>query len=96
MLSVLAHASWRLLPWAWHLTLVVYGIGVVGSLWQVRIGIEEGWTAAVVNAAVVAYAATPGVPRAYKSRPRRGRAGMRREPLDGQFCPGANQNFCPS
>ncbi|HEX8274973.1 MAG TPA: hypothetical protein VF615_20225 [Longimicrobiaceae bacterium] len=73
VLAVLAHASWRLRPWAWHLTLLVYGIGVAGSLWQVSIGIREGWTAAVVNAAVVAYAATPGVRRTYRG----GREGAR-------------------
>lgn len=68
VLLVLAYASGRLLPWAWHLTLVVYGIGVLGSLWQVSVGIREGWMAAVVNGAVVAVAATPAVRRAYRLR----------------------------
>ncbi len=67
VLAVLAYASWRLRPWAWHLTLFVYGIGVIGSLWQVSMGIRQGWIAAVVNGAVVAYAATPAVRRAYLS-----------------------------
>jgi hypothetical protein len=70
VLAVLAYASWRLRPWAWHLTLLVYGIGVVGSLWQVSMGIRQGWIAAVVNGAVVAYAATPDVRRAYLSHRR--------------------------
>lgn len=65
VLAVLAWASWHLRPWAWHLTLAVYGIGVVGSLWQVSVGIPEGWVAAVVNGAVVVYAARPKVRRAY-------------------------------
>ena len=65
VLATLAHASWRVRPWAWHLTLIVYGIGVAGSLWQVSVGIREGWIAAAVNAAVVAYAARPKVRRAY-------------------------------
>jgi hypothetical protein len=65
VLAVLAIASWRERPWAWHMTLVVYGIGVLGSVWQVSVGIREAWVAAVVNGAVVAYAATPGVRRAY-------------------------------
>jgi hypothetical protein len=68
VLLVLAYASWGLLPWAWHLTLVVYGIGVLGSLWQVSVGIREGWMAAVVNGAVVAAALTPPVRRAYRVR----------------------------
>jgi hypothetical protein len=66
VLSVLAYASLRVRPWAWHLTLLVYGIGVLGSLWQVSVGIREGWAAAVVNGAVVAYAATPRVRRVYQ------------------------------
>lgn len=65
ILAVLAYASWRRRWWAWHMTLVIYGIGVVGSLWQVSVGIAEGWVAGMVNAAVFAYAATPGVRRAY-------------------------------
>jgi hypothetical protein len=70
VLAILAYASWRVRPWAWHLTLLVYGIGVIGSLWQVSIGIRQGWVAAAVNGAVVVYAATPGVRRAYRrSRP---------------------------
>ena len=38
---------------AWHMTLVVYGIVVLGSLWQVSVGIREGWMAVAVNGAVV-------------------------------------------
>lgn len=68
VLAILALGSWQLRPWAWHLTLAVYGIGVVGSLWQVSVGIQEGWVAAAVNAAVVALAATPAARRAYRSR----------------------------
>ena len=67
VLATLAYASWRMRPWAWPLTLVVYGIGVLGSLWQVSVGIAEGWVAAAVNAAVVVYAATPAVRRAYRA-----------------------------
>ena len=68
ILSVLAWASWRLRPWAWELTLVVYGVGVIGSLWQVSIGIPQGWVAAIVNGAVFSYAATPAVRHAYRAR----------------------------
>lgn len=68
VLGVLAYASWRRRPWAWPLTLVLYGIGVLGALWQVSVGIPQGWAAAVVNASVFAYAATPAVRRAYLGR----------------------------
>ena len=65
VLTTLAYASLRRRPWAWHLTLLVYGIGVAGSLWQVSVGIEQGWISAAVNAAVVGCACTPAVRRAY-------------------------------
>ncbi|MDX2153736.1 MAG: hypothetical protein SFV54_23535 [Bryobacteraceae bacterium] len=65
VLGVLAYGSWRVRWWAWPLTLVVYGIGVSGSLWQVSVGIRQGWAAAVVNGAVFVYASTPAVRRAY-------------------------------
>lgn len=66
VLAVLAYASWRRRPWG--LTLVVYGIGVLGALWQVWMGIPQGWVAAAVNGAVLVYAATPRVRRAYTGR----------------------------
>ena len=66
VLAILAFASGRKRPWAWHLTLVVYGIGVLGSLWQVSVGIGEAWVAVVVNGGVVAYAARPSVREAYR------------------------------
>jgi hypothetical protein len=68
VLATLAYASWRLRPWAWAMTLVVYGVGVLGSLWQVSVGIPQGWVAASVNGAVFVYASRPGVRRAYTGR----------------------------
>jgi hypothetical protein len=68
VLATLAYSSWRVRPWAWPMTLVVYGVGVLGSLWQVSVGIPQGWVAASVNAAVFIYASTPSVRRAYTGR----------------------------
>lgn len=68
VLGMLAYGSWRVRSWAWALTLVVYGIGVLGSFWQIAVGIHEAWLAALVNGAVFAYAATPRVRRAYTGR----------------------------
>ena len=65
VLAVLAYSSWRVHWSAWPMTLLVYGIGVLGSLWQVSMGIPQGWMAAAVNSAVVIYAARPAVRRAY-------------------------------
>lgn len=63
--SNLAYSSWRVSWWAWPMMLVVYTIGVLGSLWQVSMGISQGWVAAAVNGAVFVYAARPVVRRAY-------------------------------
>jgi hypothetical protein len=65
-LVALAYASWRKRPRAWGMTVVAYGIGVVGGLWEVSVGVPQGWIAAAINAAVVAYASTPGVRLAYR------------------------------
>lgn len=65
VLATLSYGSWKLRPYAWPLTLAVYSIGVLGSLWQVSLGIASAWTAAVINAGVVAYATTPAIRRAY-------------------------------
>ena len=65
-LVALAHASWRRRRRAWPMTVVAYGIGVVGGLWEVSVGVPQGWVAAAINAGVVAYASTPGVRRAYR------------------------------
>ncbi len=65
VLAILACASFRRKRWAWHMTLVVYSVGVLGSLWQVSLGIRPGWISAVVNGAVVAYASRRNVRNAY-------------------------------
>jgi hypothetical protein len=65
VLAVLAYGSLRLFSWAWAMTLVVYGIGVLGSLWQVSLGIRPGWISAVVNGAVFVYAGRRDVRDAY-------------------------------
>lgn len=68
VLATLACASWRVRWWAWPMTLAVYGINVMGSLWQVSVGISQGWVAAGVNGALLAYAASPAVRRFYLRR----------------------------
>lgn len=65
VLAVLSYGSWTLRRYAWPLTLAVYSIGVLGSLWQVSLGITSGWLSAVVNAGVVAYALSADVRTAY-------------------------------
>ena len=47
------------------LTLLVYGIGVLGSAWQIGLGIQAAWTSAFVNAAVLVCASTRVVRRSY-------------------------------
>jgi hypothetical protein len=65
VLGTLSYGSWNLRRYTWPLTLAVYSVGVLGSLWQVSVGIDEAWLSTVINAGVVAYTATPGVRRAY-------------------------------
>jgi hypothetical protein len=65
VLAILAYGSWKLRTYAWPLTLVVYSVGVLGSLWQVSMGIPAGWLSAAVNACVVVYAARADVRAAY-------------------------------
>lgn len=65
ILALLSYGSWRLRTYAWPLTLVAYSVGTLGSIWKVTLGIEEAAFAAIVNAGIVAYAATPGVRHAY-------------------------------
>ena len=72
-LATLAYGSWTRRPWAWHLTLACYAIGVLGSLWEVAIGIQQAWLSAAINALVVAYASLPDVRRAYRGPRRPGR-----------------------
>lgn len=77
VLTILAYGSFRVRPWAWHMTLAVYGIGVAGSLWQVSLGIRAAWVSAVVNGAVVAYASRDSVRVAYTGSGAPGREGSR-------------------
>src|SRR5262245_34008026 len=65
-LTILAYSSWRMFYWAWHLTIFLYGIGVAGSLWEISIGIPQGWISATINAFVVLYCARPTVRTAYR------------------------------
>ena len=65
LLTALCYGSWKLRPWTRPLTIVCYSIGVAGGLWEVSIGITAGFLAAAINAAVVAYACTEPVRRAY-------------------------------
>lgn len=67
VLATLAYSSWRVRPWAWPMTLIIYSVGILGSLWQVSVGIQQGWVAVVVNGSVLVYATTPAVRRAYRT-----------------------------
>lgn len=64
-LASLAYGSWKLRPFAWPMTLIVYSIAVAGSLWKVMLGIDGALLAVFANAAVVLYAARPAVRAAY-------------------------------
>jgi hypothetical protein len=68
-LGSLAWASFRRRPWAWRAAIVAYSIGVIGSLWEVAIGIQQAWVSALINAGVVAMLLSRPTRRAYFARP---------------------------
>lgn len=65
VLGTLAYGSWKRRRYAWPMTIVVYSVGVLGSVWQIALGIEQAWMSAAINAGVVAYASRRDVGRAY-------------------------------
>ena len=65
VLAVLSYGSWTLRRYAWPLTVIVYSVGGVGSLWQVSLGITTAWLSATINAGVVVYAFTAEVRHTY-------------------------------
>lgn len=69
LLACLSRGSFQRRAWVWPLTLAAYAMGVVGSLWEVSIGIWQAWVSASINALVVAYALLPSVREAYLGAP---------------------------
>jgi hypothetical protein len=52
-LAALAWSSYRRRPWAWYAAVVAYSIGVLGSEWEISVGIQQAWVSAIVNAVIV-------------------------------------------
>lgn len=63
VLAILSYGSRKLRRYAWPLTVIVYSVGVLGSLWQVSLAITSAWLSAAINAGVVLYASTSEVRR---------------------------------
>lgn len=53
-LGAMAWSSHRRRAWAWRAAVASYGIGVLGSLWEVSVGIHQAWLSALINGGVVA------------------------------------------
>ncbi|MEO5618771.1 MAG: hypothetical protein ABIS67_13470 [Candidatus Eisenbacteria bacterium] len=53
-LGSLAWASHHRRPWAWGAAVVAYSIGILGSMWEVSVGIHQAWLSVLINAGVVA------------------------------------------
>ena len=68
-LAAMAWSSNRRRPWAWRAALVAYSIGVVGSLWEVAVGIPQAWLSAGINSTVVLLLLAPSTRRVYFQRP---------------------------
>jgi hypothetical protein len=52
-LGALAWGSQRRLGWAWTAAVVAYSVGIVGSAWEIVVGINQAWVSLLVNGAVV-------------------------------------------
>ena len=72
-LGAMAWASHRRRPWAWWAAVASYSIGVLGSLWEVSVGIRAAWLSTLINAGVVALLLVPSTRRVYFPAPRPGR-----------------------
>jgi hypothetical protein len=67
-LATLAWSSHRRRPWAWRAAVACYSVGVIGSLWEVSVGIRQAWVSVLINAAVVALLLSGPTRRAYFRR----------------------------
>ena len=54
-LAALAWSSFRRRPWAWYAAVVAYSIGVLGSVWEISVGIHQAWTSVAINAMIVTF-----------------------------------------
>lgn len=64
-LGAMAWASHRRRPWAWRAAVASYSVGVLGSLWEVSIGIHQAWLSTFINAFVVTLLLTRATRRVY-------------------------------
>lgn len=53
LLASIAWSSFRRRPWAWRAAVVAYTIGIIGSAWEVSVGISQAWLSVLINAGVV-------------------------------------------
>jgi hypothetical protein len=64
-LAALAWSSHRRRPWAWYAAIVAYSIGVLGSAWEISIGIHQAWMSLAINALIVTLLLSAPTRRAY-------------------------------
>lgn len=68
-LAAMAWSSHRRRPWAWRAAVAAYSVGVIGSMWEVSIGIEQAWASAVIHGGVVALLLSGPTRRVYFGSP---------------------------
>jgi hypothetical protein len=68
-LGAMAWSSHHRRPWAWRAALLAYTVGVLGSLWEVSVGIHDAWLSALINLGVVALLLGRPTRRVYFRRP---------------------------
>ena len=67
-LGAMAWASHRRRTWAWRAALAAYTVGVLGSAWELSVGIQQAWLSLLINAAVVAMLLSPSTRAVYFRR----------------------------
>lgn len=71
-LGAMAWSSYRRRPWAWRAAVTSYTIGVLGSLWEVSVGIQQAWFSVLINVAVVGLLLSEPTRRVYFTADHRG------------------------
>lgn len=64
-LGLLAWSSHRRLKWGWWGAVAAYAFGIIGSAWEISIGINNAWVSLLINSAVVTILLRPDTRKVY-------------------------------
>ncbi len=68
-LAALAWSSLQRRPWAWRAATAAYSVGILGSLWEVSVGVTQAWLSVGINSVVVLLLLAPMTRRVYFQHP---------------------------